>query len=345
MKNSITQSVLTILAIAALWPQLFAENAFYSNSNRDVFVIPRDAALAGSDITYSASAAPNCNPAVLGYNKTSSLELTYGGYFDNAYSASVLSYKTPIDSAGGIGASICYLYIPVELTTGLELDADGIPIDDPSRFSYTTSSDIMANVVYGRKFFSKRRFNLSAGARLHAMRRRLPDEAGYGIGLDGGMEAEFKQYGLRLSVMVKDISTNVIYWGNGYYDVSLMSVKAGIGWQKEIPYIYGKIGAFYATPDVLGEERAWLIKNRETGEIELAETGETGDQVSSFLFMGRYGAEYVIRNVVALRGGFTSGEWSFGGGISLFDSLLSIDFAYKTSELDGSYIMSAAYHW
>jgi hypothetical protein len=271
--------------------------------------------------------------------------MSYAGYFKNAYSSSLLSYHTPVDSVSGFGLSLCYLYIPIEITTGLDVDDAGYPIADPSMFSYSSSSDIMVNIVYARQIISRPRLNLAAGARISGLRKRLPQERGYGIGLDGGVEAELKPVNIRISLFVEDMSTNVIYWDKYYSDISLPSIRLGIGWQDEIPYIYGSIGLYYSSPDVLGEERVWLKKDAETGESDLVSGNETSDRIKSFLYMGHYGGEYVIRNVVALRGGFSSGRGTFGAGINLFESCLSVDFSYLSSELSGSYLVSASYRW
>jgi hypothetical protein len=341
-----SSGIFPAVIIAFLSATACAENGFYSDITRMTMALPRDASLSRADITFSPNATPNTNPASLVFEQKSAIDVSYAGYYGNAYSTSILSYRTNVDSLSGIGLSLCYLYVPdIEVTADLEQDESGYPVYDPSRISFTSTSDIVGNILYGRRFFSRPAADIAAGIRLHGLRRRLPGATGYGIGLDAGLVAAFPRPGLRLSLAIDNFTTNFIYWNSSYSDVSLPSLRLGAGWNKEIPYIYGTVGIFYATPDVLGKERIWLRRDGTKKELTLAERGNTVDQAVSFLFMGHYGAEYCIRNIVTLRGGFSSGQFSFGGGINMFASALSIDFSYLSSELDGSYIVSAGYHW
>ncbi len=323
-----------------------AELAHYSNENKSVFVLPRDAALAGADIAFSRNALSHGNPASLPLDSGSQVVVSYAGYYANTFSTSSASYVTHFLGNSGLGVSVGYLYVPdIEITTGLELDGSGEPIHDPAHLRYTSFSEVLLNVAYGRKLLEKKRMALAAGGRLHGLRRRLPDDIGYGLGIDAGLVMALARPGLRLSLQLDDITTNYIYWGSSYEDVSLPAVRMGVTWQKEIQYLYGRFSAAYKTPDVLSFERVWLTWDSNERELQVVEEGNLKDNALSFLFQGHYGAEYVIRDIVALRGGFTSGRFSFGGGLCLFSSALALDFSYATSELDGTYLVSVGYRW
>jgi hypothetical protein len=71
-----------------------------------------------------------------------------------------------------------------------------------------------------------------------------------------------------------------------------------------------------------------------------------------FLFNGSYGLEYTIMNILALRVGVpvygNAIDWSrvaFGCGVNLMKRKLSLDFAYVTHELAGSYQVGLTYYW
>jgi len=326
--------------------QAYGESSSYSNANRGIFAFPREAALGGADIAFSADASPQCNPAAIALDSISRLDVSYAGYYDNALSTSMVSYAAQAPGNSGVGILLGYLYVPdIVITTGLDQDESGNPVWDPSRLRYTSASDVVASVLYGKQLISRRDFRFSAGGRLHGLRRKLPGDIGYGIGLDAGAVASIPRLNLRLSLVVDDVTTNYIYWNSSYNDLSLPSVRLGAGWRKDAPYFYGQFTIVYATPDVLGRDRVWLVWNGNDREIEMAEDGDMRDGLVSFAFLGHYGIEYLIRNSVALRGGFSAGRFSFGGGVRIFSSALCVDFCYTTSELAGSYAVSVGYRW
>ncbi|MBD3390970.1 MAG: hypothetical protein GF418_02905 [Chitinivibrionales bacterium] len=321
------------------------ERARYSNANRDVFVLPENAALGGADICFARDGVLHSNPAAAPLDSLNKATLSYAGFYANTFSTSMASYMSRVGKNAGIGAGVGYLYVPdIIVTTSLDVTGDGDPIWDPEKLSYTSFSEIAFSIVYGQRILERRGIEVSAGARLHGMRRRLPDDLGYGIGVDAGAVLGLPRRGLRFSLLVDDITTNYIYWGSSYKDISLPRARLGAGWRKEIPYLYGAFTVVYATPDVISDERVWVRWNVEDEKQVLVEEDNAEDLVWSFLYQGRYGLEYFIRNTVALRAGFTRGRFAFGGGLRLF-SALSVDFSYALSELDGTYYVSTGYLW
>ncbi len=317
---------------------------YYANINKFLFVQPSQLAMAQANLAYGRNAGPAANPANLPLDSTSEISLSYGGFWGNAFSTSVINYVTSLSKSDGFGVSMGYLHIPdIMDTRGLSTTDDDKIVWDESDVSYETSSELYLTFGYGKSFRPTSNLAISAGFSIHALRRRLLEETGYGIGADIGATAHFLQTGWRLSVLADDISTNFIYWDDTYYDQTLPHVRLGVGWQKEFPYIHGRLTAAYQTPDLLHNEGIRVLHDKELDKIEVREDGKYLDDISYLFTGGRFGFEYYIRNIVAMRVGFLAGQVSFGGGVNLFDNSLGIDFGYVGSDLPATYILSFSY--
>jgi hypothetical protein len=328
-------------------------DSFYSNSNSELFTLPRNAAMANADITFSRDATSQSNPAIIPFAQTTEVNLSYSGYYLNTFSTSIASGVMSVNKDAGVGMSINYLHIPnIENTNFLETEVtpggDTVPIYDPSKLKMVSSSDIGVNVAYGQKFNVSPIAQLSVGGQLHGLRRKIPtatDEAiGYGIGVDAGVAADFPLNGVRLSLLLNDLTTNFIYWNHHYKDQGLPHLHAGFGWEKEIAYIYGKFRLTYKSPDILGNDGLSLSYDQDLDTVAVNE-GAPISENPFFLFTGgHFGGEYVIRDIVALRAGYWAGKVSFGGGISPMNAF-SVDFAYTASDLPGTYAVALSYRW
>ena len=127
----------------------------YADNNRDLFLLPRSSAVGTSDFVFNRDGTNQSNPANLAGDSSSELCLAYAGFYQNAISASILSYSAPITKYSGIGFSIGYLYNPdIPITENLETMNDGldvVPIYDPSRITYRSESEIYVHFGYGYK--------------------------------------------------------------------------------------------------------------------------------------------------------------------------------------------------
>jgi hypothetical protein len=332
--------------------ELFAASS-YSSSNNDVFVVPGDAALGAANLTFSRAVTGECNPGNLALDSNSEVILAYAGYYLNTFSTAVASFSTAINKNSGLGFSINYLNVPnIENTNYLQTDVtstgDTIPIYDPVQIKMVSSSDIIVNVSYGYNFFLANGVNVGVGGLLHGLRRRLPtatsEVVGYGVGLNAGAVVTFKQAGVRLALLVRDLTTSYTYWSGSFAENSLPKLHAGIGWRKDIPYVYGRFMVVYQSPDLLGHSGVSLSYDQDLDTVNVVEGASFSENPLFFVTAGHYGLEYLIRNVVAIRAGFHSGKVSFGGGISPINSL-SFDFSYAISDLPGTYAVSMMYRW
>lgn len=323
---------------------------YYSNSNKTIFVFPEYSSLGGSALVFSRDGTPMSNPANLSLDSSSVVSLAYSGYFDNTFSTTLGSFVTQIRENIGVSMFAGYIYIPdIWNTNGFDVYEDtDTPIFDPSKLKYESSSELFLNFAFGYTIFSTKKIVTAAGAAFHCQRRRLIDWTGYGIGVDVGATLALLKAGVRFSLLFDDITTNYIRWSSDYHDNGLPHARLGIGWHKEIPYIYGTLSIMYKTPDLLGNEGVgynWIADK--AGNITEPEMQSVKEDPQLLLTAGAYGVEYIVQKVVALRVGLDeSKRLFFGAGVNLFRRSLFFDFSYMVSnELPGTYSLSMGYHW
>lgn len=347
MKKFITLQIL-IICILFFISALFAQD-YYSNANRPLYAFPEFSSTGSSALAFARDASPLSNPANIPLDLRNSISLAYTGFYENCFSTTLASFVTNLNEHIGIGMYMGYLYIPdIEVTSGFELDNDGQPIYDPSLLSMKTSSELFFNFAFGYKFKITPVINASAGASLHCQRRRLIDWTGYGIGVDAGTTLELQRPGLRFSLLLDDITTNYIHWSSDYHENGLPHARLGIGWRKEIPYIYGRLSIMYKSPDLFSNEGVgYNYFSEKAGNVTEPEKHNVKDDPTLLFSSGSYGFEYLIQRVVALRVGLDEPKRIFfGAGVGLFRRSLFFDFAYMVSyELPGTYSLSTSYNW
>ncbi len=322
---------------------------FYSNLNKSLFAFPRYTSLGGANLVFSGDAAPLSSPANIPLEPTNEASLAYTGFYENSFSTSLASLRINPDGKIGLGLCVGYLYIPdIEITDGLATDTNQNPVFDPSRLDYSSSSEIFLNIALGYTFFKAKNFISSVGASLHCQRRRLVDWTGYGIGVDVAGTMELVKAGVRFSLLLDDITTNYIHWSSDYHDIGLPHARMGVGWRRDIPYIYGRISVMYKTPDLFSNEGVvYNVFSEKNGSQYEPQKSSLKDEPSLLFSAGVYGAEYMIQRVVALRFGLDDTKRIFfGGGVNLFKQALFFDFSYMVAyELPGTYSLCMGYHW
>lgn len=322
---------------------------YYTSSNKPLYAFPEFSSLGGSALAFSRDGSPLSNPANIPLDMRNSMTLAYTGFYQNCFSTTLASLVTHLNEHIGIGTYIGYLYIPdIEVTADFELDSDENPIYDPSLLSIKTSSEIFFNFSFGYKFILSPAIVASVGASLHCQRKRLIDWTGYGIGIDAGATLELQKPGLRFSLLIDDISTSYIHWSSDYHENGLPHARLGLGWQKEIPYIYGRISVMYKSPDLFSNEGVGFnYFSEKAGNIIEPEKHNVKDNPVLLLSSGSYGFEYLIQKYVALRVGLDEPKRIFfGAGVGLFRRSLFFDFTYMVSyELPGTYSLSTSYLW
>jgi hypothetical protein len=328
----------TILSVLCLCTALIAGEIagnYYSDANRDIFLLPKSAAMAGADVAIGRSASPLSNPAALQNDSAKELSLAYAGYFQNTYSTSALSYIGPVDSRSSFGVSASYVLVP-----GIEMYDDTIiPANVPTR----SCSDLLFRVSYARKLVQfMDQITLSAGAAINAERRNLVGWTGYGIGADAGLDFSWNLKEISsiasAGLLCENLTTSFTHWSSNYKEYAYPHVRFGLGWQQEIPYIYGRFCLSYLTPDLLTNEG--INSTSQAPGIK-----SIADNPAMLFLGGKAGLEYTIMNTISFRVGVIDGPISFGGGLRLFHNRAGFDFAYLNHDLASTYKLSANYKW
>jgi hypothetical protein len=317
---------------------------YYADANREIFVFPKSAAVAGSDAVINRSASPRGSPASLPGDSIKELSLAYAGYFQNTYSTGALSYIGPVDSVSCIGISASYILVP-----GIEIHEDTVM---PTNIPTKTGSDMLFRVSYGRKLMRLgERVTITAGAAVNAERLDLIGWTGYGIGADAGFNVLYstENTGAAAGVLIENITTNYTRWSSGYHEYAYPHVRIGLGWQKELEYIYGKICVSYLTPDFLTNEGINTYRSDSLyggGDVEAPEVKRVATH-PLMVFRGRGGMEYTVMNALSFRIGadLKAGTICFGGGLRFLSNRAGFDFAYLDHDLASTYKISVIFKW
>jgi len=197
----------------------------------------------------------------------------------------------------------------------------------------------------------------SVGVGVNAQRYSLKPYRAYGIGCDAGACVDFNSIGLKTGVICENITTSYMKWSEDYSEKALPHIRFGVGWYKEIPYLYGRFQIQFKTLDLLANEGVNADSSYDSSGISIVKPVTrhfTKDPVY-FFYNGIYGMEYSIRNVFALRAGIIIGDsydvnstgsrFTFGCGVNLMRRKLSVDFSYLTHELAGTYHIGMTYRW
>lgn len=337
-----------LILFTGVFFSLNAESRFsdYADLNSELMVSSVSASLAGSDLSTSSGSAFGSSPANLPFDSLNNLSLSYANYYQNVFSTSLLSFSGPAGKNGGFGISFGYVYIPnIENTLSSTINENNeIVLSSVNQ----NSSDIFIRFGYGYRFDLSPVWAVSAGVSANARRTRLIDYTGYGLGLDAGARVYHRISGVSCVIELDNVSSNYTYWSDSYKEYSRIHLKIGLGWEREIPYIYGKIKIGYTTPDLLANEGINFYTtetdtNNQIVETPLQTTLSAHPEI--LFYSGKLGLEYTIMNRVALRAGVAQGKVSFGAGLKLFSNKAGVDFAYIRHELNETYQVSLLYRW
>jgi hypothetical protein len=327
----------------------------YSDADRGLFLLPRSSAMGTSDFVFSRDGTSQSNPANLPFDSLREVSLSYAGFYQNTFSTSVLSYVTRIGRFSGVGFSIGYLYNPDIPNTEQLLTIDDVPIYDSTRISTFSESQIYFHAGYGVSHSLGSGITLAAGAGINAQRYSLSPYRGYGIGCDGGAALDFTAIGLKTAVTCENLTTDYMRWSKGYSERGLPHVRFGMGWRKEIPYLYGRVQVQFKSLDLLANEGVNADSTVDSAGARIVHptTKHFSKEPLYFFYSGTYGLEYTVMNVLSLRLGIPIGD-SYGGdlsricfgcGVNLLRKKLSLDFSYLTHELAGTYQLGVSYRW
>jgi len=342
MINRVVSCVLVFSTI--VFPEI--SHGYYVDVADELMTPPTSAAKVGSDLTQSSGVGVESTPANLPFDTLNHLSLSYAGYYGNTFSSSIVSYSgQPIENTG-ISILTGYIYIPDIM------DTRESTVDDSGRLaevniSYFNASKVLFRAGIGRLLYNSKRFAVSAGIAANAKRVRLP-ETSYSVSLDGGLIGHMKTTGLSAGLQVENLTSSYTYWNHNFQERAHPHVRAGLGWEKNLPYFYGALKLSYTSIDLLSNEGINSISYDLTeidNKIETITQESITDKPSLLLTHGKYGIEFNIMNRVALRGGITRDRFSFGAGIQVIENMAGLDFAYIGHALAGTYQLAMHYTW
>lgn len=315
---------------------------FYADVNDELINLPASAAMVGADLSISTGNTSFSSPANLPFDSLHRIELSYANYFHNSFSTSLLSYNGLAPNNIGYSITAGYIYIPdIEISDTTE---DGVAYISGTR----NCSAIYFRAGLGKSFDLSRTIAFSLGAALQAKRIRLIGYNGYGVGMDAGAKILFRKTGVSAALLVENITSSFTYWSKDFHQWAYPHIRAGIGWERSIPYIYGKIRLAYTTPDLLANEGVNYYSDDEMqGDISVPDPQwrSVYKNPDMLIKAARAGIEYIIMDRVVLRGGLTRGKAGFGAGVNLFKERACIDFAYLFHDLAGTYQLGLSYRW
>ena len=245
----------------------------------------------------------------------------------------------------GVSLLAGYVYIPDILDTrASSTDESGELME--AKISVYSASKIFFRAGIGRLFTLAPDIVLGAGAAVNAKRFRLPD-VGYGISLDAGIKSLFSKPGISLALQFENLTSSYIYWSKSYHERSYPHLRAGIGWERALPYIYGSVRVCYTTPDLFANEgiNDYIFESSEENDPVTPLHDELYEKPKLLVTQGRIGAEYTIFRTVVFRAGIANGKFGFGAGLRLWKEHAGLDFAYIAHELAETYQLSANYSW
>lgn len=333
--------LIALILAGALQLKAESELGYYADANDELISLPVSAAMAGADLSIGNGTTPFSCPANLAYDTINQIELSYASYFQNSFSTSVLAYKGSLSDNLGFSITAGYVFIPDISISDTTQDGTAYILDTRN------CSSIYLRAALGRKFDLSEAVIVSVGGAFQAKRTRLIGYRGYGLGVDAGAGVLFKNTGVSASVLIENVTSNFTYWSSEYQQWAYPHVRVGLGFEKEIPYIYGKVRLGYTSPDLLANEGINYYPDKEVGDLTLPEPQwkSVYKNPELLVFAARAALEYVLLDRVAVRAGIKKGSVGFGAGVSLFKKRANIDFAYVTHDLAGTYQVGLSYRW
>lgn len=323
-----------------------SEFNYYSDQNRELMLLPSSTALAGADLALNSGNGYYGSASNLPYDTMNSLSLSYANYYQNTFSSSILSFTGPVGKNNGIGVTAGYVYIPeIEDNRKSSVTANQTVI---YQYDMKTGSDIFIRFGYGHAVDFRNKWTFSAGVAANARRTRLIEVSGYGIGLDAGLKALHKKSHLSAVLQLDNMTTHYTYWSKHYQEYAYPHLRLGLGFDRSLPYIYGRIRIGYASPDLLSNDGINYVKvesDTNQQDVEVLDHRRLSEEPQLVITGGKIGLEYTIMNRLALRAGLTQGKVNFGAGLLLFSNRAGVDFAYTTHQLAGTYQVSLMYRW
>jgi hypothetical protein len=194
-------------------------------------------------------------------------------------------------------------------------------IYDEGRITYGNGVDWALYLSWSRKLNSV----FSVGASAKVIQRGLMDHSAFGLGLDVGVRYQPSE-AFSAGVNLQDISGTHLFWDTGSNESILPTVKLGLAMKWPLTK--------FATVATMAADGDFRFEGREYS----AQYNFSGISLDTHL-----GAEFLIKDLVALRLGSAEGSMTAGLGLqfSLMNHPVNLDYAYLShQDLDATHRMS-----
>ncbi len=283
----------------------------------------RSLAMGGTGVTVSSMQTSGYhNPARLAYAQRHAAELMHASYFDNLYTYDYLGLAKPLREGTSAGVTLLYARVgDIPLTA---LQDPSLPLGDDNRVRVTdmTSSNELALMgslgapgPWGWKW----------GGTAKLLMKSVAGKSAYGIGFDAGVAREFSR--VALGITLRDLTGSALVWSTGRTEIIAPSLAFGGAWGTKIPNLH-------AEARIVAEA---VGRFEDRGDAEAIDAGILS-------LDPRLGAEYIISEVLALRGGLLGKNITAGAGILV--SSVTLDYAFQAhEELGNTHRVSLGLNW
>ena len=271
----------------------------------------------------SPAASSYYNPSALAGFRRNEVEFMHSSHFENLFTYDYLALAKALPN--GLTGGLTILYTRVGDIPETRLMDPNAPLSDANRVivsRHSSDNELALIASVGKPLLSGWR----VGGNAKLLYKSLVGESAYGIGFDVGAGRSLGK-SFNVGAVVRDLTSSVLAWSTGRTEAILPSVVVGGSWSTSVPALNADI---LVAADLDGH-----FESR--GEAELVSAGPLSVEP-------RVGAEYIIANTVALRGGMNGDDWTAGAGIRL--AMLNVNAAFQNHpELGWTNRVSVAVDW
>lgn len=259
------------------------------------------------------------NPAGLAHLNYPQISLMHDERFGNLVNYNYAAVGMPYGADASVSISLMRLGVDgipdtrnalVDRITGKVIYDITLPSAriDPAKVIEFSNQDWAGYLTYAKRYSDELYF----GANVKIIYRSLGDFSATGIGFDLGA-LYFPMENLSLGANVQDVTTTLLAWSTGRYELITPTLKTGAAYGLDI--LGGRLSA--------GADFDIRFENRKFASYF---------NIGPVSFDSHLGAEYNFKNVFAVRGGYNDvKQFTVGAGIKL--PKLNIDYSFARFNL------------
>lgn len=234
------------------------------------------------------------NPASLAGLSKRSVEFMHASQFDNLFTYDYLAYATPMHNH--VAGAVTVLYSRVTDIPLTKLEDPTQPLSDANRViaDGQTGDHEWAVMASGGKTLGR---GWDVGGTAKLLNKTVASETAIGLGFDVGVHRTVGDRS-EIGAVIKDVTTSTMAWSTGRTESILPSLVVGGSWSSPLHAMNAEL--------TLAADAETRFESR--GEAEVVDAGPVSIEP-------HIGAEYLIANTVALRGGMNGERFTAGAGL------------------------------